>query len=31
MEAENSLLCSQEPAAGLHSEPAVQLGTLSSC
>jgi len=31
METENSLLCSQEPATGLHSEPAVRIGTLSSC
>jgi len=31
MEAENSLLCSQEPVTGFHSEPAVRVGTLSSC
>lgn len=31
MQAENSQLCSQEPATGLHSKPAVRAGTLSSC
>ena len=31
MEAENSTLGSQEPATGLHSEPAVRVGTLPSC
>jgi hypothetical protein len=31
MEVENSLLCSQKPATGLHSKPAVRVGTFSSC